>query len=84
MKKMGLAVILSVLAIVIVVGCSVNQTSASQEDRFNVLSKQIIEGYKSLVIQDKETGCQYIMTLSGGSSIFPLVKENGQPLCKSE
>lgn len=79
MKKKLLAI---TLAATLIVGCSSSQTDASQEDRFDLLSKQSIDGYRAQVIQDKQTGCQYIITTGGGTSVFSLVQSDGKPICE--
>lgn len=81
MKKLLFA---ATLVMIFIVGCSSTQSDASQEDRFILLANQGIHGYGIKTIQDKETGCQYILTTGKGTSVFPLVRDDGKPLCTNK
>ncbi|MED3562344.1 DUF6440 family protein [Bacillus xiapuensis] len=67
---------------VLLTGCGESQTEASQDARYRLISSQTIDGYGVRTIQDKETGCQYILTTGNGTSVYPLLNKDGKPICK--
>jgi hypothetical protein len=70
------------LSMSLLAGCGGNQTDDSQNERYKIISDQSIDGYGIKTIQDKETGCQYILTTGNGTSVHPSVNKNGYPICK--
>jgi hypothetical protein len=77
MKKTILAI---GVAVVLLAGCGSSNTDAS-DARFSLVSHQSEDGYGIRVIRDRETGCQYVFTTGSGTSVTPLLKADGTPLC---
>lgn len=70
------------LTLTLLAGCGDTKTDTPQDARYRVISNETIDGYGIRTIQDKETGCQYILTTGNGTSVHPLVNKDGKPICE--
>lgn len=83
MKRIGLLIAF----VLLLASCSIPDEEGNEvgeTDRIYAVDKTNIFGYRILVVVDRETGCEYMLSTGEGSDIEPVINPDGSFKCKKK